>query len=94
MMSENTGGIQSVKTIIVTCMDLIFNGKKCQVFNFKDITAYKRLKKVEQTSRMLSLLNTTIHHEMLGPLKSNADFAEKLIAHFLQERNARFHEMA
>ena len=38
---EDQGGD---RTIIVKRIDLIFNETECQVINFTDITAYKRLK--------------------------------------------------
>ena len=43
---------------------------------------------------MLSMLNTTIHHEMLGPLKTHVDFAEMFIAHFMKTRELRLQDMA
>ena len=30
---------------------------------------------------MLANLSTTVHHEMLGPLRSNVEFAEYLVKH-------------
>ena len=60
-------------------MDMIFNEQECQVLNFADITAYKRLKQEEEMNRLLKLLNTSVHHEMLAPLKANVDIAERLI---------------
>lgn len=67
------------RTIIVRRMDMIFNEQECQVLNFADITAYKRLKQEEEMNRLLKLLNTSVHHEMLAPLKANVDIAERLI---------------
>ena len=60
-------------------MDMIFNEQECQVLNFADITAYKRLKQEEEMNRLLKLLNASVHHEMLAPLKANVDIAERLI---------------
>ena len=60
-------------------MNMTFNDKDCQVLNFTDITTQKRLKLEEEKSRMLSSLNTIVHHEMLGPLTANVDFSERLI---------------
>ena len=56
-----------------------FNNKVCQLLNFTDITHLDRLKKVEEKSRLLSTLSTSVHHEMIGPIKSNIDFSERLI---------------
>ena len=60
-------------------MNITFNNKECQVLNFTDITTQKRLKLEEEKSRMLTILNTTVHHEMLGPLTANVDLSERLI---------------
>ena len=62
-------------TLIVKRMEFIFNDKECQVLNFTDITTYKRLKKEEEKGRLLNTLYTSVHHEMLGPLKANVDIA-------------------
>ena len=59
-------------------MNLTFNGKDCQVLNFTDITMYKRLKHEEEKTRLLNMLNHSTHHEMIGPLKANIEFAENL----------------
>ena len=40
---------------------------------------YKQLKKEEETTRLLQALNVSAHHEMLGPLKANVDFSDRLI---------------
>ena len=66
------------RTIIVKRMNLTFAGTECQVINFTDITAYKRLKLEEEKTNMLEMLNTTVHHEMIAPLKANVDFSERL----------------
>ena len=60
-------------------MPLLFNGKECQVINFTDITTYKRLKYEEEMNRMLKTLNSTVHHEMIAPLKSNLELSMRLI---------------
>ena len=67
------------RTIIVKRMDLLFNGKECQVLNFTDITLYMQLRKQEEKNKLLTTLNTSVHHEMLGPLKANVDFASRLV---------------
>ena len=60
-------------------MDLIFNDTECQVLNFADITAFKRLKQEEESNRLLKMLNTSVHHEMIAPLKANINISERLI---------------
>ena len=70
---------QETKSLIVTRMPLIFNNNKCQVINFSDITTYKRLEKQEQTNSLLKTLMMTVHHSMIGPLKSNLALSMRLI---------------
>lgn len=70
---------QESTSLIVTRMPLIFNNLECQVINFTDITTYKRLEKQEQTNSLLKTLNMTVHHSMIGPLKSNLALSMRLI---------------
>ena len=49
------------------------------MINFSDITAYKRLEQEEEMNRLLKTLNTSVHHEMLTPLKANVDIAKRMI---------------
>ena len=68
------------QTIIVKRMKIAFKNKKeCQVLNFTNITAYRRLKHEEEKSKLLNRLNHSVHHELLGPLRSNVDIAEALV---------------
>ena len=74
------------KTLIVKRVNLIFNDKECQVLNFTDVTTTKRLNEEQEKSKQLTDLSTTVHHELLGPLKSNVDFAEYLVKHLKDSR--------
>ena len=67
------------RTLIVKRVEMTFNEINCQMFNFTDITTYKLLKQEEETSRLLQALNTSAHHEMLGPLKTNIDISTRLV---------------
>ena len=40
---------------------------------------YTKLKLEEEKTRLLNMLNYSVHHEMLGPLRANIDVAENLI---------------
>ena len=60
-------------------MEMTFNEKECWVINFTDITAYKRLKQEEETTRLLKTLNASVHHEMITPLKANVEISERLV---------------
>ena len=71
-------GEKQDKTIVIRRMKLSFNESECQVINFTDITAQKTLIHEQGKSKMLSMLNTSVHHEMLGPLKTNVILADRL----------------
>ena len=58
---------------------MIFNGFECQILNFKDITVEKQLKSEKEKGRLLNKLCSSIHHEMIDPLKANIKFVEYLI---------------
>ena len=75
MIGRDWEGIMSEKTILVRRMSLNFNDCECQVINFTDISAQKSLIHEKGRSKMLSVLNTSVHHEMLGPLKTNVSLA-------------------
>ena len=66
-------------TLVVKRANLIFNDKECLVLNFSDITALKLLRSEEQKTKLMSNLYSSVHHEMLGPLKSNEEAARCLI---------------
>ena len=38
-------------------MEMNFNGLDCEVLNFTDITAYKKLKQEDRTNNLLAILN-------------------------------------
>ena len=68
-------------TLVVKRTNLIFNDKECLVLNFSDITALKLLRSEEQKSKLMSNLYSSVHHEMLGPLKSNEEAVQALMSH-------------
>ena len=59
------------RTIILKRNKFIFEDKECEIVNFVDISAYIGLKKEQETNELLKNLNTTVHHEMLAPLRAN-----------------------
>ena len=66
-------------TLIVKRTRLRFNDKECIVINFQDITLYKRLKYEEDKGKLMSTLYSSVHHEMIGPLKNSVEIAVHLI---------------
>ena len=82
MLSEDNDDQNSTnrdKTLIVKRTNLIFNDKECVVVDFQDISAFKRLKLEEEKTKLMSTLYSSVHHEMIGPLKSNEEAAIRLI---------------
>ena len=49
---------------------MVYNNIDCHVLNFVDMTSYFSLEKEKEKNRMIKILNTTIHHEMIAPLKA------------------------
>ena len=76
---EGPDSIKHDQTMIVKRTNLLFNNKECVVLNFEDISAVKRLKLEEEKTRVMSALYSSVHHEMIGPLKSNEEAAVRLI---------------
>ena len=70
---SNSEPNQLDRTVILKRNDLIIDEKECQVVNFIDISTYKRLKQEKLNNEILKTLNTTVHHEMLAPLRANVD---------------------
>ena len=71
MIADEADENKKEHTLLVKRVEMTFNDINCQVINFTDITTYKLLKQEEETNRLLQALNTSAHHEMLGPLKTN-----------------------
>ena len=77
------------RTLIVERVEIIYNDKECLLFNFKDITALKKLDEEKETSRMLKVLNASVHHEMIGPLKTSVDICKRLIPQWPNKQEKR-----
>ena len=86
LLEENDLDREGDREIIVKSMEMSYNGEECQVLNFTDITSYKRLKREEETNRLLKILMTSISHEIIGPLKTNVQISACLIK-ALKEQN-------
>ena len=76
------------RTVILKRNDLIIDEKECQVVNFIDISTYKRLKQEKVNNELLRTLNTTVHHEMLAPLRANVEICKRLLIKLKQDKDA------
>ena len=80
MVSDsNEEDSKAEKTIIVKRMDFIFQEKECQIINITDLTAYIKLQKEENTTKLLKTLNASVHHELLTPVKTMIEISQRLI---------------
>ena len=68
-----------MKTLQLKYQDIIFNNKQCKVLTIRDITEIKRFAKVSADNKMLSLLNSSVTHEMITPLKCVIQFGTTLL---------------
>ena len=80
---------QHQRTVILKRNDLIINEKECQVVSFIDISAYKELKQEKATNELLRTLNTTVHHEMLAPLRANVEICKRLLIQLKKDLHAK-----
>ena len=79
MQVDSQSGVSNGgRKLIVKRIELVFNEKECQVLHFTDVTTYVRLKEQEETNRLLKAINIFVHHEMLAPLRSNIQIAQRL----------------
>ena len=79
---SSNGKEKTEKTLIVKRMDFMFDEKECQIINITDISAYIKLEKTQTTNKLLKTLNTSVHHEMLTPLKTIIEISERLVTKF------------
>ena len=78
MGSASTGTTQHCTFLVKRTM-LTFNNNECVVLNFQDISAIKRLEREEEKTKLMSTLYSCVHHEMIGPLKSNEEAALRML---------------
>jgi hypothetical protein len=64
--------------VSISFQKLLFNEKDCQILRLRDITANKKLQKVQTENKMLSLLTASVSHELLNPIKCIETFAKEL----------------
>ena len=66
------------KVVYLKRTDMIYNNTNCQVLNFLDMTSHYSLERSKEKYRLMKLLNTTVHHEMIAPLKAQEDISRCL----------------
>ena len=58
------------RNLVVRRMDINFSKKECQILNLTDVTSIMTLEREKEKYRMIKLLNTSVHHEMIAPLRA------------------------
>ena len=66
------------KCFMMKSINMVYNNIDCRVLNFQDMTTYLRLQRQEEKYRLIKMLNTSIHHEMIAPLKAMMDISKHL----------------
>ena len=79
-MLDPGGEAENHKILLVKRISITFDEDECQMLNFTNITTFHKFKREEEKSRLLQALNTSIHHEMLGPLGTSVMIADRLMA--------------
>ena len=75
---NNTTEKEKECRLIVRRMDIIFSDKKCQVLSFTDVTSVVKLEIEKLKFKAMKMLNTSVHHEMIGPLKAQMSISKSL----------------
>ena len=66
---------------------MVFNNIDCAVINLTDMTSYLSLERQKEKLRLIKLLNTTIHHEMVAPLKAQMDISNCILENSTDQKN-------
>ena len=69
----------SLKTLQFNFQQLIYNSKQCIVLTIRDISEINNFAKVSAENKMLSLLTSSVTHEMITPLKCVIQFGTTLL---------------
>ena len=59
-------------------MNIIFAKKECQVLNITDVTSVIKLEREREKYRLMKKLNTSVHHEMIAPLRAQMIISKSL----------------
>ena len=80
-------------TIFVRSMQVNFAQRQCLLLNFSDITSYKKLEQEQEKTRLLYMLNTMTHHEMLAPLNAQMDISKSLFENSTSYKNKKMAQL-
>lgn len=66
----------ATKFVQISHQQLTFNSKPCTMLTIRDQTDFLKLENSENQNKMLSVLNATVSHEMMTPLRCIISFGE------------------
>ena len=84
------------KVVHLKRTDMIYNDTNCHVLNFLDLTSQYSLERSKEKYRLMKQLNTTVHHEMIAPLKAQMDISSCLYENLKSSENkqmAKIHQI-
>lgn len=62
-------GVDQIKVVQITRTELIYNGKECFVVKIRDISEIREKAKLSAENKMLSLMASSVSHEMITPMR-------------------------
>ena len=62
-------GVDQIKVVQFTRTELIYNGKECFVVKIRDISEIREKAKLSAENKMLSLMASSVSHEMITPMR-------------------------
>lgn len=81
---------QVSKIVLVTCVNFVYNGKPSKMLNLRDVTEHHQLRKVTQEKNNISMLNSTVTHELMTPINCVATFADRLVTQLRDLRHQSY----
>lgn len=61
--------VDEIKVVQITRTELIYNGKQCIVVKLRDISEIREKAKLSAENKMLSLMASSVSHEMITPMR-------------------------
>ena len=79
LMKPESDKPEEYRIINLTLTSLLFNHEECRVLTFRDVTEVKKAAKIQEANKILSMLTSTVTHELLTPLKCMISFAASIL---------------
>lgn len=79
MVQSGEDGDQD-RIVLVSKQEFCYDNRECYMMNLRDLTQHYKLQRVMQEKKNISLLNSTVTHEMMTPLNCVTTFSERLVS--------------